>query len=246
MQRLGELIRTRLLPGVLVGAGVAVVTAGLVSLPNETVAPSPSPRSVAVSVAPSALPSPSASIAATPGSSPSPSAAPSATLRPSATAPANRVATRVAIPALDIDLPVILAPGGPSAYPLCDVAMYIQQLGQPGQDRATYLYAHAREGMFLPLLTQSEQDDGAGMLGMIAQVWTSDDQLFLYEISEVRRHATDLDDALTAGRDQLWLQTSEGPRGTVPKLQVVAEPLSNGPAPNPADAHPVPRPTECG
>jgi hypothetical protein len=123
--------------------------------------------------------------------------------------------------------------------------MYIEQLGQPGQQRATYLYAHAREGMFLPLLTQSETEDGAGMLGMLVQVWTSDDQLFLYEIAEVRRHATDLDDAVSADRDQLWLQTSEGPKGTVPKLQVVAEPRSNGPAPNPADAHPVASPVAC-
>ena len=124
--------------------------------------------------------------------------------------------------------------------------MFIQELGQPGQGRATYLYAHAREGMFLPLLTQSEVRNGAGMIGMVAQVWTSDEQVFLYEITEVRRHATDLDDAQGADHEQLWLQTSEGPRGTVPKLQVVAEPLSNSPADDPADAHPSPRPVACG
>jgi hypothetical protein len=79
---------------------------------------------------------------------------------------------------------------------------------------------------------------------MVVQVWTSDNKLFLYEISEVRRHATDLDDAVSADHEQLWLQTSEGPRGTVPKLQVVAEPLSNGPA-DPAEAQPVPSPVAC-
>ncbi len=123
--------------------------------------------------------------------------------------------------------------------------MYIRELGQPGEGRAIYLYAHAREGMFLPLLRQSEVRDGAGMLGMVVQVWTNDEQLFLYAITEVRRHQTDLDEALNADHEQLWLQTSEGPRGTVPKLQVVAEPLSSGPAPDPEDAHPSAAPVEC-
>ena len=33
-------------------------------------------------------------------------------------------------------------------------------LGQPGQGRATYVYAHAREGMFLPLLETSAKAQG--------------------------------------------------------------------------------------
>jgi hypothetical protein len=238
MRRLGNLLRTRLLPGLLVAAGVGAVTAGLVSLPEPVGAlPTGSPGTGAV-----VTPAPAGSPVSSP-SLPVGSVAPPSTVAP--TASAARVATRVAIPALDVDMPVILPPGGTSTYPLCDVAMYLRELGQPGQGRAIYLYAHAREGMFLPLLSQSEVDEGAGMLGMVVQVWTSDEQVFLYEISEVRRHATDLDDAVMADREQLWLQTSEGPRGTVPKLQVIAEPLSNGPAANPADAHPVPRPTEC-
>ena len=28
---------------------------------------------------------------------------------------------------------------------------------------------------------------------------------------------------MTADREQLWLQTSEGPRGTIPKTQVIAK-----------------------
>ncbi len=237
MNRSIDAFRLRILPAVLIGLGVAIVTFGLVTLPEVAARPAPSRSGAAVAAAPSpaplASPSPSAVGSAVP--SPTPSTDPAAT----------RVATRVAVPALGIDLPVVAQPGGPATYPACGVAMYIEQLGQPGQARATYLYAHAREGMFLSLLSQSEIDDGAGMLGMLVQVWTSDDQLFLYEIREVRRHATDLDDAVAAERDQLWLQTSEGPRGTVPKLQVVAEPLSNGPAPNPADAHPVASPVAC-
>jgi hypothetical protein len=153
------------------------------------------------------------------------------------------VATRVVIPALGIDLPIVKPV--PNAYPLCNVAMYLAALGQPGQGRATYLYAHARTGMFLPLLEQSRIGGGSHMLGMLVQVYTSDDQLFLYEIAKVLHHQLTLQAAIDATTEQLWLQTSEGPKGTVPKLQVLALPLSSGPA-DPAAAHPTPHPLVCG
>ena len=165
-----------------------------------------------------------------------PSAAPSA--------PADRVATRVRVAALDIDLPVV-PPGDPTAYPLCDVAMWIGALGQPGEGRATYLYAHARKGMFLPMLEQSKKKNGKRMLGMIVEVWTSDDQRFLYEITEVRRHQKTLEDAVTATEDELWLQTSEGPQGTVGKLQILAKPISQE-ASDHKSAHPKAKPVVCG
>jgi hypothetical protein len=157
----------------------------------------------------------------------------------------KRTATRVVIPALDIDLPVVRPPGGSTTYPLCNVAMYIQTLSQPGYGGATYLYAHARVGMFLPLLDQSKINNGKGMIGMLVQVYTSDNQYFIYQISEVRRHQLTLADAIAAKDQELWLQTSEGPRGTPGKLQVIATPLSNGPA-DPKDAHPTPHPVVCG
>jgi hypothetical protein len=103
----------------------------------------------------------------------------------------------VVVRALGIDLPIVKPPSNTS-YPLCNVAEYIQELGQPGQGRATYLYGHARTGMFLPILDASKVDDGAAMIGMLVEVYTSDDQLFLYEIVEVRRHQTTLDDAANA------------------------------------------------
>ncbi len=230
-------VRTRLLPATLTAAGVALVTAGLLTYTDPTLAgipPTPSPAPSAV-VRASASPTPTAS----PGQSKSPSAEPS----PDASGEAPPRATRVAIPALQIDLPVIR---GTNDYPLCNVAMFIADLDQPGGNGAVYLYAHARENMFLPLLEQSQIRNGAAMKGMLVQVWTSDEQLYLYEITEVRRHQTKIDDAVNADHEQLWLQTSEGPRGTVPKLQVVAEPLSNGPAADPRDANPVPKPVVCG
>ena len=69
--------------------------------------------------------------------------------------------------------------------------------------------------------------------------------MFLYEIVEVRRHQLDLEDALTATTEQLWLQTSEGPKGTPGKTQVIADFLSEEDA-SPVSAHPTPKPVVCG
>ena len=225
-------IRTRLVPAILAALGVALLTAGLLTYTAPVEAgPEPSQDPTIVTLAPTPAPS------VTPGQpTPSPTPAP--------TPPADRVATRVVIHDLGIDLPVIRQPDT-STYPLCDVAMYIQDLGQPGFGRATYLYAHARVGMFLPILTASKVNNGAQMLGMIVQVYTSDDQLFVYEISQVRRHQLNLDAAIAATSEQLWLQTSEGPKGTRPKTQVVAQYVSSGPADH-AAAHPVAKPRQCG
>jgi len=161
---------------------------------------------------------------------------------PAAAGPTHRVATRVRVPALGIDLPVMRQPG---SYPACNVAMYLRDLKQPGQGGPTYLYAHARTGMFLPLLTRSQVNNGAGMIGMTVEVYTGDNRKFVYRINEVRRHALDLRAIFARGSESLWLQTSEGPKGTVPKLQVGASLVSSGTASH-AVAHPVPRPVACG
>jgi hypothetical protein len=83
---------------------------------------------------------------------------------------------------------------------------------------------------------------------MLVQVYTSDNQVFLYEITQVRRHQYSLDAAFAVTDEELWLQTSEGPRlpnGQIgPKLQVIARPLSSGPV-DPAAAHPSPSPIFC-
>ena len=233
MADLVDRVRTRVLPAVLTALGVTMLAVGLLSYTTPVEAgPLDSPAQA------TDLPSPSPRITLPPIGS-----APPATASP--TFPADRVTTRVRIPALRVDLPVVKPPGGTNTYPLCDVAMYIQQLGQPGEGRATYLYAHARDGMFLPILTASKIRDGKKMLGMVVEVYTSDDQRFLYEIVEVRRHQLDLNDAITATSEELWLQTSEGPKGTPGKTQVRATFLSQEAA-DPAEAHPKPKPVACG
>jgi sortase (surface protein transpeptidase) len=235
--------RTRFLPALVTAAGVVLVTIGLLSYADPATAgtavvESPVIETLAPSEAPSAaiaLPSPSAD----PSATVDPSAAPT----PTASDTSRAVATRVVVPALRIDLPVIR---GPDGYPLCDVAMYFEELGQPGEDRATYLYAHARDGMFGPIYELAiPGKNGKKMLGMIVQVYTSDDKLYLYEIREVRLHQLDLDDAASATSEELWLQTSEGVKGTPGKTQLRAFPISVGQA-DPADAHPKAKPVACG
>jgi len=228
-------VRTRVLPAILTALGVTLLAAGLLSYTTPVTAES---GDVAI-VEPTATVAPETPIpliTLPPLGSALPTAGP--------TAPADRVATRVRVAALDIDLPVV-KPGAPTDYPLCDVAMWIGALGQPGEGRATYLYAHARDGMFLPLLERSKVKNGKSMLGMVVEVWTSDDQRFLYEITEVRRHQKTLDDALAATEEELWLQTSEGPHGTVGKLQVLAKLLSQESSDH-KSAHPKAKPVVCG
>jgi hypothetical protein len=62
----------------------------------------------------------------------------------------------------------------------------------------------------------------------------------------MKRHALDLSLAQDIPRRsrRLVLQTSEGPRGTVPKLQVLAEPVSTLEAAT-SDARPSPMPRAC-
>jgi hypothetical protein len=152
------------------------------------------------------------------------------------------VATRMAVPMLGIDLPIVLQRG--NAFPYCNVAMYLTGLSQPGEAGVTFLYAHARTGMFLPLLNASLVNNGARMIGMTVNVWTSDDRLITYRITRVLRHQYSLPDLWSIHSQQLWLQTSEGPYGTYNKLMVVALPVSVTAA-SYANAHPAARPVVC-
>ncbi len=160
-------------------------------------------------------------------------------------------ASRIMVRYLGIDLPIIsrdrkVQDQGPDQYPPCDVALYHTAFQQPGEAGTTYLYGHAREGMFLPLLEASMRDDGKEMLGKVVRVYTDDDQLHLYRITKVKRHATDFSLVTDAppDKEQLILQTSEGPRGTVPKLQVLAEPYDVRDSPR-EEARPEPKPRAC-
>ncbi len=90
--------------------------------------------------------------------------------------------------------------------------MYLEDLGQPGQPGATYLYAHARTGMFLPLLDTSKVNNGKAMLGKLVQVYTNDDMLYLYEIYRgPTRHSATLDAVFAGDRGRALAPDLRGP-----------------------------------
>ena len=231
MDTLGGRLRLRLLPALLTASGLALLATGLMTY--TTAVQSPPVARVLASYDP--LPSLATGGVVLPGGT--------AVVEPSF--PPGRVATRIVIRRLNIDLPIMFQTANYGTYPLCNVAMYLDAFGQPGEGRATYIYAHARTGMFGPLLHASQRDNGASMIGMTVQVYTNDDWLFLYTIKEVRRHTLNLDDAVATKTERLWMQTSEGPTGTVPKLQVVADFLSAEKT-SPEAAHPDAHPVLCG
>lgn len=222
-----------LIPALLAGAGVFLIVAGLFNYAAPAVAQTtgsgvvPTTGSGVVptfSIAPPTMASPGSSSSVTGG------------------AP-----TRIVIPALAIDLPIIASPPN-EGFPLCDVAEFYtlpnEERVAPGLPQATYLAAHARTGMFGPLLDASKNRNGQAMIDRhdIVEIYTDDNQNHVYEITQVIRHvpvsAAAFDRANNATTDQLWLQTSEGPSSSSLKLQIVASPVGVLPA-DPADAHPA-------
>jgi hypothetical protein len=207
--------------------------------------PSGSPAPPTTAPAPRPIPEPTPAPTKPPTSTPPPDEG-STGLIPTTTG--NARPTRIVVPALHIDLAVIK---GDPAYPKCNVAQYMTgfvNLGNPGQPgQTTYIYAHARTGMFLPLLTQSKINNGANMIGMLVKVYTKDLKLHLYRINIVKRHAIDFSLAtdISPSQHRLIMQTSEGPHGTIPKLQVAAKPIGVFEA-TAAQALPTPHPVTCG
>jgi hypothetical protein len=231
-------------PALIVGAGVFFIVFGLFSYftPGSQADASPSgdiaaasPSLPLFSIVPSASPSGSGAV------SPSPSGSGTA---------GRAIATRVVIPALNIDDPIIASPPN-ELYPMCDTAEYLtldRVFAYPGAPQAVYIYAHARVGMFWNLLVRSKVNNGASMIGMWVEVYTDDNQRHIYEITKVMRHvppsSSSLDLALSATTDQLWLQTSEGHANSSTKLQILAVPIGVIAATQ-ADAHPASRAHVC-
>jgi sortase (surface protein transpeptidase) len=233
-----------------IAGGVAVAASGI-GEPGTI----PSPSASRQAVVPASIPAPDATSRWTgpsggwPAYSPIPSpwsGAASPTSQPTsnpdvAAGPKRRIATRVSVPDLRIDLPVMRQK---TSYPACNVAMYLRHFKQPGQGGPTYLYAHAQRGMFLPLLTQSRRNNGKAMLGMRIFVYTGDNLRFEYKIIRVRRHAEDFRPVTAAKGETVWLQTSEGPNASYPKLQVAGRLVGSVEVAH-DEAHPRPRPVKC-
>jgi hypothetical protein len=250
MTALLNALTSRVVPALLTALGVVLITAGLLTYPDPTTA------GTAVVPTPEIIDEPSASVATEPPESPSPSASldpsvsPAASPEPTPKHSGREIATRVVVPALDIDLPVIR---GNDGYPYCNVAMYLSSskkadkdvFGQPGEGRATYIYSHARDGMFGPIYNNAIRDRTPNkMLGMVIQVYTSWNRLYLYEVRSVRLHITKLDNAMSRAKEEIWLQTSEGPKGTPGKTQVIGRFLSVEDSTK-KESQPKPKPVRC-
>jgi hypothetical protein len=249
-----NVLTSRIVPALLTALGVVLITAGLLTYADPTTAgtgvePTPevfeAPSEVTATQQP-ATPSPWPS----PSGSQDPSVSPAATPEPTSHPSGREIATRVVVPALDIDLPIIR---GNDGYPYCNVAMYLSTskkadkdvFGQPGERRATYLYSHARDGMFGPIYNLAIRDRTPNkMLGMIIHVYTSWNRLYVYEVRSIRLHITDLDNALSRAKEEVWLQTSEGPAGTKGKTQVIGRFLSVEDSTK-KEAQPKPKPIRC-
>ena len=150
-------------------------------------------------------------------------------------------ATRVVISTLSISLPVIR---GSNSYPKCRVAMYSPAVAQPREPGYTFIYAHARRGMFLPLLTKFKASGAAGLIGRVVKVYTSDNYVSYYKIVSAKRTQDSFGGAYTLDRERLRLQTSTGPNYTYPKLIADAVRYKTLKSTK-AASQPTPRPVSC-
>ena len=225
--------------GLLMAVSVALAACSSEPPRESEAAPQASPSQTASQVpGASSVPSATASVEAAP--IPLPPSPPGEFVFPAR-------ASRITVTTLDIDLPIVssdLQP--PPNFPLCDVAQYLTTYRQPTDEGTTYIYAHAREGMFLPLLDASKREDGAELLGVEVQVYSDDGQLHRYEIFEVERSAKDYDlaNSTPEGERRLILQTSEGAGAEVPKLVIGAEYLGSEEV-DIEEATPEAQPREC-
>jgi hypothetical protein len=151
------------------------------------------------------------------------------------------------MPSLGIDLPIIV-PRRSSTYPLCDVAEFFRPpaFQHPGAGGVTYIYAHAQEGMFLPILLASQRRNGRSMLGETVTVWSSGNHRYTYEVVEVRRRQKTLAWAFDLPPDSLVLQTSETPYRNGTKTMLVARQVGEPVVVDRSEARPAPKPRRCG
>jgi len=182
-------------------SGVAVVT------------PSESPPAI-VAIAPSPIP---------PIAPPAPNAEPPV----AAAAPPADIGGpipdgyRIRVPRLGIDLPIaegdlardVQRQRTPEGY-----AFHLPGTGIPGRNGNTFLYAHARSGMFLALWEARPGDD-VFVLGPTGEI-------LAYVVRDVlpRVAPTDLSATRPTTIEQLTLQTSTGPNPSDPRFVVLAFP----------------------
>ncbi len=166
-----------------------------------------------VAAAPSQLPSVTATASATPGPT---------TARPSPTPlPPIPVGYRIQIPRLSIDLGILEGDIERDSVLLQtpeNYAFHLPGTAIPGTGANSYLYAHARRGMFLSLWDAK--------IGDVVWISTPDGRALKYVVSEIhpRVPPEDVAWATPSAPDRLTLQTSTGPNPGDPRFVVVALP----------------------
>lgn len=164
-----------------------------------------------------------AALTTSPAPSSTRSATPEPTISPSPTpAPAIPPGYRIKISRLSIDLPI--AEGDldrdtvQQATPE-NFAFHLPGTAIPGDGSNSYIYAHARRGMFLTLWNAREGDQ--------VTIITPDARELRYVVSEVhpRVDPTDVTWAARTSGERLTLQTSTGPNPGDPRFIVIALPI---------------------
>lgn len=138
-----------------------------------------------------------------------------------ATGPASDVieGMRVRVPRLGIDLPLLHGDTGRDVVlrsTPSGAAFLLPSTDPPGSGGNSYIYAHARPGMFLSLWEVR--------LGDVVEVTESSGQVRRYAVTEIHAHVVPTDVRYTQPTDdeRITLQTSTGPRDTDPRFIVVA------------------------
>ncbi len=198
-------------PSIVLAAAVVLLSSGC----------TPVATAPAATLAQTASPAPTASPAfsATADTAAVRAAEPSATMGAGGAIPSG---LRIAVPRLGIDLPI--AEGDlerdvtdlrtPEGY-----AFHLPGTSLPGQNGNTYLYAHARRGMFLALW-DVRLGDGVVVTG-------PGSRRLAYVVDQVlpRVPPSDVSSTLQTASERLTLQTSTGPSPSDPRYVVVCVPV---------------------
>jgi len=165
---------------------------------------------------------PPAVAAATTSPSPSQTGSASASVPTATPTPAIPDGYRIKIARLGIDLPIVegdLERDAVRQETPENVALHLPGTAIPGDGSNTYIYAHARRGMFLNLWSAREGDE--------VVVLTPSGRELRYVVSEVhpRVDPTDISWVARTAGERLTLQTSTGPNPGDPRFVVVALPV---------------------
>lgn len=180
--------------------GILLLAQGV---PGPTGAPATTPEA---SLATSAPPTPGVTVTPTPNA-----------LRP------IPEGFRVRVPRLGIDLPIaegIIQRDVEQQQTPEGWAFHLPGTAIPGHIGNTYIYSHARTGMFLSLWNARVGDE--------VTITTPDGTAIVYVVSEVRPRVapTDISVAQPSSDQRLTLQTSTGPSPGDPRFVVIALPRS--------------------